>query len=117
MTLNEMKNRKNILESKLFLLEMADHMTDEERKAYDNMSGERNALATQIYYAEHPALETEEEEEEIDWAEERRKAEEKEKRERETDKLLTLKLWNALKGTNWVGLPALEKKIKENGWE
>ena len=77
MTLNEMKNRKNELENEMFLLEMADRMTDEERKAYDRMIRERNALATQIYYAEHPTPEAEEEEEEIDWAEERRKAEEK----------------------------------------
>lgn len=50
MTINEIKNRINELETEIFYLEMADRMSDEERKTYFKLTIERNRLATELYY-------------------------------------------------------------------
>lgn len=115
MTNTEIKNRINELENEMIYLEFADHMSDEERRTHDKLLAERNRLATELYYMERPKEETKEEE----WFEPLPTREEEERKEREkeeADKRLTLKLWEAMRGTNWIGLPVIEKKIREKNW-
>lgn len=116
MTNTEIKNRIAELDKEMFYLEMADCMNDEERKTHDKLLRERNALATKLYYLEHPITEEAEEEEWFKPIPTEEEEKRKEKEREEADKKLTLKLWEAMKGTNWVGLPVIEKKIKEKGW-
>lgn len=116
MTNTEIKNRINELDREIWLIEMADRMSEEERKTHDKLLRERNALATKLYYMEHPVKEEETEEEWLEPLPTKEEEERKEREREEADKRLTLTLWEAMKGTNWVGLPVIEKKIKEKGW-
>jgi hypothetical protein len=116
MTTNEIRNRIAELNNEMTYIEFADRMSDEERKHYDELLRERNRLATKLYHIEHPTKEEVEEEEWFEPIPTREEEERKEKEREEADKRLTLKVWEAMKGTNWVGLPVIEKKIKEKGW-
>jgi hypothetical protein len=122
MTTNEIRNRIAELDNELIYIEFADRMSDTERKRHDELLRERNALATELYNLEHPKktvqeIEEENEREYQEWKAEREEMERrKEAGREEAEKSLALKLWNALKDTNWAGLPTLEKKMKANGW-
>jgi hypothetical protein len=53
MAINEIKDKIEELDKKMFYLEMADHMTFAEQNTYQKLLAERNRLATELYYKTH----------------------------------------------------------------
>ena len=118
MKTNEIRKKINELDNELIYIEFADRMSDEERKHHDELLRERNQLVAELYNLEHPKktaqeIEEENEREYQEWKAEKEEAEKrKEAGREEAEKTLALRLYNAMRNTNWCGLPALEKKLK-----
>lgn len=129
MTNTEIKNRIAELDREIWLIEMADHMNDEECKMHDKLSRERNALATKLYYMEHPQKTEKEIEEEYrrdyeKWVKEEeerekeiaKRLEETKKARSEYEKKRSLEIWETIKNSNLAYVEVLRADLIKKGW-
>lgn len=122
MTNTEIKNKIEQLDREIWLLEMADRMSDEERKAHFKLTTERNALARELSYREHPPKTAEEIEREWQEENERFAREEEEKRRKweearpEAEKILALRVWEAVKNSDFCWVEKMRADLTAKGW-
>ena len=129
MTNTKIKDRINTLDREIWLIEMADYMSDEEQEMYDKLSRERNALVIKLYYMEHPQKTKKEIEEESRrdyerWVKEEKerekeiakRLEETKKARSEYEKKRSLEIWETIKNSNLAYVEILRTNLIAKGW-